>query len=212
MTSTPTRQNEMKVTPEFRALRPTDDMKTVARLLFDTDPYIYADLFGDLQTAEEVLPYLFARNTGVFNYMAYHIALLGGKIVGLSSLYKHSDKWNEPSVRMAFAEAGKKLPPSFDAVSKYFVSAHNYTGETNACNICILPEMRRKGIGEFMLSKLIIMAGNSNIALTVLKSNTAAIRLYEKYGFCILFEFDDYGGYGNPPVKSYKMMLINHDV
>ena len=115
MTSTPTRRNEMKVTPEFRALRPTDDMRTVARLLFDTDPYIYADLFGDLQTAEEVLPYLFARNTGVFNYMAYHIALLGGKIVGLSSLYKHSDKWNEPSVRMAFAEAGKKLPPSFDA-------------------------------------------------------------------------------------------------
>ena len=72
--------------------------------------------------------------------------------------------------------------------------------------------MRRKGIGEFMLSKLIIMAGNSNIALTVLKSNTAAIRLYEKYGFRILFEFDDYGGYGNPSVKSYKMMLVNSDV
>ena len=107
---------------------------------------------------------------------------------------------------------GKKLPPSFDAVSKYFVSVHNYTAETNACNICILPEMRRKGIGEFMLSNLIIMAGNSNITLTVLKSNTAAINLYQKHGFRMLYEFDDYGGYGRPTVKSYKMILLNSDV
>ena len=212
MTSTPTKQNDMTVKPDFRPLRPTDDMSVVAHLLFDTDPYIYEDLFSDIKTAEEVLPFLFARNTGVFNYQAYHVALLDGKIVGLSSLYKHNDKWDEASVRMAFAEAGKKLPPSFDAVSKYFVSVHNYTAETNACNICILSEMRRRGIGEFMLSNLIIMAGNSNITLTVLKSNTAAINLYQKHGFRVLYEFDDYGGYGRPTVKSYKMILLNSDV
>ena len=183
-------------------------MSVVAHLLFNTDPYIYEDLFGDVQTAEEVLPFLFARNTGIFNYQAYHVALLDGKIVGLSSLYK----WDEASVRMAFAEAGKKIPPSFNAVSKYFVSAHNYTGETTACNICILPGMRRRGIGEFMLSNLIIMAGNSNITLTVLKSNTAAINLYQKHGFRVLYEFDDYGGYGRPTVKSYKMILLNSGV
>ena len=61
MTSTPTKQNDMTVKPDFRPLRPTDDMSVVAHLLFNTDPYIYEDLFGDVQTAEEVLPFLFAR-------------------------------------------------------------------------------------------------------------------------------------------------------
>jgi ribosomal protein S18 acetylase RimI-like enzyme len=53
-------------------------------------------------------------------------------------------------------------------------------------DLAVAPEYREKGIGTAMLRKCVRIAkllGKSRLELSVLKTNTAARRLYEKTGF-----------------------------
>ena len=194
---------------EFRSLLPTDDIATVADLILSTDPFIYKDLFGSRENAIKVLPLLLKKGKGIFKYNSYYVAVCRNRIAGLAALYKIGDLWDTESAKIAFMEADVEIPPSFDEVCEYFTSAHNYTPETKACNVCVAPEFRGQGIGDYMVKQLINTAGKSDITLTVLATNMAAINLYQKNGFKILYDFDDYGGYKRPKAKCYCMIRQN---
>ena len=59
-------------------------------------------------------------------------------------------------------------------------------GEADITNVCIIPEMRRRGIAETMLKRLMehgLEQGVRDFTLEVRSKNTPAIRLYEKLGF-----------------------------
>jgi ribosomal-protein-alanine N-acetyltransferase len=61
-------------------------------------------------------------------------------------------------------------------------------GEAHIVNIAVRQAYRRRGIGELLLISLISLAlekGADNITLEVRKSNAAAQKLYQKYGFNI---------------------------
>ena len=61
-------------------------------------------------------------------------------------------------------------------------------GEAHIVNIAIRQAYRRRGIGELLLISLIRLAlekGADTITLEVRKSNAAAQKLYQKYGFNI---------------------------
>jgi ribosomal-protein-alanine N-acetyltransferase len=58
--------------------------------------------------------------------------------------------------------------------------------ETHITTLAVLPEYRRRRIGERLLVRLLEIArslGARRATLEVRKSNAAALRLYEKYGF-----------------------------
>ena len=58
--------------------------------------------------------------------------------------------------------------------------------EAELQDICVSPEMRRQGIARLIMEHLIKDAENNGadtVLLEVRSSNTAAIRLYEEYGF-----------------------------
>lgn len=59
------------------------------------------------------------------------------------------------------------------------------TGEVLLVDIAVLPESRNLGIGSFVLRRLLDEAkkAKKNVILQVEKSNPAAIRLYERFGF-----------------------------
>lgn len=194
---------------EIRNLRLQDNMEIVAELIMDTDPFVYGDLFGSMENAKKVLPYLFKRNTGIFKTSCYYLAIADDIILGIIGFFKYGDDWQQHDVKMAFIEAGVSLPQSFDAVSSYFKEAHNYQPELKACNICVKKEYRNKGIGDYMVKQIIKMAGNSNISLSVLSDNDTAIKLYTRNGFKILYEYDDYGGYNKPKVKCLAMIRLH---
>lgn len=60
----------------------------------------------------------------------------------------------------------------------------NVSGEGQITNIAVHPDMRKKGIASKILEALIENAKTcEKIFLEVRESNTAAICLYEKYGF-----------------------------
>ena len=79
-------------------------------------------------------------------------------------------------------------------------------GEGDITNVAVAPEYRRAGIGSMLIKKLIecaVSEGLSQLTLEVRHSNTAAQRLYEKYGFETVGERTDY--YQNPRENAWIM-------
>lgn len=67
-----------------------------------------------------------------------------------------------------------------------YMGFYRVADEGNITNIAVLPEHRRKGIAHALLSSFVTMAKEEGLAfltLEVRKSNEAAIRLYESFGF-----------------------------
>ena len=67
-----------------------------------------------------------------------------------------------------------------------YIGAHNIVGEVYITNVAVAPEYRRQGIGEKLVNALVDMSKNEKaefVTLEVRKSNSAAIKLYEKTGF-----------------------------
>lgn len=67
-----------------------------------------------------------------------------------------------------------------------YVGSYSVLGEFYITNIAVLPEYRKKGIGERLLCALIDLCRSENalfLTLEVRKSNSAAVCLYEKLGF-----------------------------
>ena len=63
-----------------------------------------------------------------------------------------------------------------------YIGAYTVAGETDISTVAVLPAARGRGVGYALVSALTAkMPGD--IFLEVRKSNLAAIRLYEKYGF-----------------------------
>ncbi|MBQ9551034.1 MAG: ribosomal protein S18-alanine N-acetyltransferase [Lachnospiraceae bacterium] len=76
-----------------------------------------------------------------------------------------------------------------EAEDKRIIGACGYRdlcGEADITNVCVIPEMRRRGIAEKMLRALMehgLEQGVRDFTLEVRSENSAAIRLYEKLGF-----------------------------
>ncbi|SFF44358.1 [SSU ribosomal protein S18P]-alanine acetyltransferase [Fontimonas thermophila] len=59
-------------------------------------------------------------------------------------------------------------------------------GEAHILNICVAPQQRRRGLAQFLLRHLIMVARASGVTLLLLevrKSNAAAQKLYARFGF-----------------------------
>ncbi len=89
-----------------------------------------------------------------------------------------------------------------------YISFISICDETDLVNIAVLPEHRGKKIGQALLDALISDArarGTKCIHLEVRKSNTVAIKLYNKYGFLVVGESK--GFYSNPTEDALRMNL-----
>lgn len=67
-----------------------------------------------------------------------------------------------------------------------YIGANNAAGEVYITNIAVFPKYRKRGYGEKLLSHLCFISteeGADFVTLEVRKSNTNAIKLYEKCGF-----------------------------
>ncbi len=71
-----------------------------------------------------------------------------------------------------------------------YVCVRTILDVTHILNLAVLPEFRRRGIGSTLLrealNELRQLKPYVNITLEVRESNTAAIKLYEKFGFKII--------------------------
>lgn len=84
---------------------------------------------------------------------------------------------------------------------------------THLMNITVLPELRHKGVGQLLLKNAIEdlqrLKPGTKLTLEVRKSNTSAIKLYEKFGFHVTGQRKNY--YQKPDDDAILMELdINY--
>ncbi|MBP3672333.1 MAG: ribosomal protein S18-alanine N-acetyltransferase [Oscillospiraceae bacterium] len=98
-----------------------------------------------------------------------------------------SDPWSEKSIA---SELENDLSVWLVAVEGEtvagYVGSQSVLGETDMMNIAVSPDYRRRGIGEKLVTELVIQLqaeGNRSLMLEVRASNTPAQKLYEKLGF-----------------------------
>lgn len=201
----------MKMTEDFRfeRLSHSGDYKETATLIYNTDPYIYRDLFGSLENAHRVLSFSFENPRCVFCRDAIYLVKTGrDEVIGCVLNSPETVRWDPDALLADFERAEVEPTAAFFSASGYMDKTYNYRKlGKNICNVSVKPEYRGRGVATFLLRSLFAMTDRGVFELTVLEDNLAAIRLYERFGFRIIGNaFDDYGGHGQPPVKCYRMV------
>jgi len=80
-----------------------------------------------------------------------------------------------------------------------YIGSQTVMDETDMMNVAVHPDFRRKGIAEALVSALVVELKEKQshcLTLEVRASNTPAICLYEKLGFCEIGRRKNY--YRNP--------------
>ncbi len=80
-------------------------------------------------------------------------------------------------------------------------------GEAQITNIAVHPNFRKKGVASKILEEILESAACESFVLEVRKSNTAAISLYEKYGFLQVGERKNF--YHSPVENAIIMIRSN---
>lgn len=167
-----------------RKLKAGDDLKQVAGLVYDTDPFIYPAAFGSRRRAMRVLPRLMSTDC-IFHADNFRVAELNGEIVGVALVVDDPSQAAAPPLDCgcpvgSYADVRERYFATIpDAISSISNSAHL------AC-LCVKQERRGRRIGEILLKRVIQEyreKGRSAISLDVLADNPVAVRLYQNYGF-----------------------------
>lgn len=203
----------MKMTDnlEFDILSHPSDYRETAEIIYQTDPYIYRDLFGNSENAQKILSFSFDNPESVFFKRAVYIvkSKLTGEVVSSALFHTNDFVWDSDVMLRDFEKAGIVPEEAFFAAAKYMEKTYNFRKiGCSMCNISVKESFRHRGIAFFMLTKLLERNDKSTVELTVLADNVNAINLYKKLGFQIIGEpFKDYGGYNLPEEYCYKMVL-----
>ena len=196
---------------ELDILTHPSDYRETAEIIYNTDPYIYHDLFGDSENAQKVLSFSFDNPGSVFYKRAVYIvkSKITGEVISSALFHTNDFVWDTNVMLQDFEKAGIVPPESFFAAAEYMIKTYNFRKiGCSMCNISVKENYRHQGIAFFMLTKLLERNSKSTVELTVLKDNVNAINLYKKLGFKIIGEpFKDYGGYNLPEEYCYKMVL-----
>ena len=98
--------------------------------------------------------------------------------------------WSEKAI-LEEAQRGYFVAAYLDGAFAGYAGMTEVLDECGICNVAVMPECRRHGIGEALVADLIRRARETNafvIMLEVRRSNAPAIKLYEKMGFELVGE------------------------
>ncbi len=121
-----------------------------------------------------------------------------------------SDPWGEEALEGHFEGAfGRGLILCCDGEEAGYLIASRIAGEAELLRIAVLPEFRRRGLGETLLSHWLAeekKAGSSRFFLEVRGENRGARALYEKMGFSPVGRRAGY--YSNPSDDAVLYQLL----
>jgi len=184
----------------FRELTGLDDRKKVARLIYDTDPYIFPYMFNrDISEAENVLSLMVGKDT-IYNQKNIHIALLGDEIAGIIVSQKTPIHINYKAMLDSYVEAGAIVDERFSKVyNEYFKPLEKEPKGIYIANVCVDKFHRGLGVGKQMLSAF--LKEDKIYYLESVIANKAAYALYTDMGFKVEYE---YAGFTDVPCYRMK--------
>ena len=196
-------------TPECRRMTRKDNRMAVARLLYDTDPYIYPALLGNVgsenQPPAKSAIRKFARmmlRKCVFHYKNILVAEREGMIVGAAVVLEAPPLRRIPRY-LAEGKSGRDVRKNY---FDHFSKPGKHVGEDTAyvlC-LCVAKDERGRKIGSLLMNHITRNCQSSKLRLHVLENNDA-IKLYEKHGFKRIRTEDGYI-YDDVPPKCIEMI------
>lgn len=199
--------------------RSIDNKKEIALCLYETDPFIYPEAFGDdRKDAVDVISKIIGMDGSLFDYCNLFLARYNGQVCGTVCLYSGNSKWDKNAI---IKRIGSDFLPTeareegFEHASKGYFELYNREGfpedTVELVAVCVEEGFRYKGIAKQMLKELFAqdICKNKKIKLTVLKSNIPAISFYKTLDFVETGAEDiGFGQKGQEP-KTIEMERFN---
>ncbi len=95
-----------------------------------------------------------------------------------------------------------------DEITGYILVNRGGNQMTEIGGLFVAPTFQSQGAGSALLEKTIQLFGNKPIDLSVLKANTRAISLYERFGFQQIKQAPDKTFYGAPLIRMRRPALL----
>ncbi len=118
-----------------------------------------------------------------------------------------STPWSEDGLRAELTNSHARFFVALNCEHVLgYIGAHNILGEVYITNVAVRPIYRNQGVGKALVEELFNECEKENsdfITLEVRKSNTTAIKLYEKCGFSLVGERKNF--YENPKEDALLM-------
>ncbi|MBR3319675.1 phosphate propanoyltransferase [Candidatus Saccharibacteria bacterium] len=201
-----------------RHLTPNDNLEKAADLIWQVDPYICPDFFGDEERAKKFGKILFKNDGGLFDFD--HILVAEdteepGKLLGIL-IYTDNKitSWDCEAMRRAVESLGIEIPQFFDRANKEYMELVVNEAKTLPDGVAEIEflatdiESRGKGVAQAVFETFLALPQYHEQHLTVLADNPPAIRLYEKLGFQTV---STQNGYPDNSVETHHMVRKNSD-
>jgi len=182
-----------------RGLRADDDLTQVAKLIYLTDPYIYPNWFDDMESGIKVIREMILLPT-LYNKDNITVAVQNDGFIAGMLVSKQAPFVEEPEyVRKAFELAGvpvdERTAEVFDA---YYAKMGQADDGYYIANIAVDEKCRKRGIAAALIEH--VLADHDYCSLECVVANTGSLRLYQRIGFRIAYEYP-----GVHDVPCYKM-------
>ncbi|MFB0921088.1 MAG: N-acetyltransferase [Oscillospiraceae bacterium] len=196
---------------EFRNIDNTDNLLDVARLIFQTDHYVYPALFGSIKNAENLLPGVIKQDAVCFCSDNLFGAFYDKHVVGIVCYFNGDYRWSSDVIINEFKKNRIEIPRSFYRASTEYFEGLAHSDDlkrgTYIMNVCIIDSLRNIGLGTRLLRSFFETKGVESCSLEVLAENATAINLYQKFGFAV--QQERVGFSVNPPYPRCFYMIRN---
>lgn len=192
----PNFSNEVTIRP----MEVSDSVEQVARLIYESDAYIYPNWFKSIDDGVKVLSKMIDMPT-LYNRKNITVAVSKeGKVVGaLVSCYSPVLE-EKAHIYEAFKRAEVEVSLNTDEIyESYYEKMALDTEGYYLANIAVDESFRGKGVGATLLAKVI--EDKNYCHLECVKENISAWRIYQRLGFTIVEEYP-----GVFAVPCYKMV------
>ena len=170
----------------IRDMRADDSPEVVARLIYDTDAFLFPFVFGSFAAAGPLLTHLVSLDDNSFSHRFIRVhtgeeGTIDGLSIGFGGKEKPSDR-DYMEVMKGWAGA----LTSIRSLLLYPILSPPIRNSWYLQNLSVAPEVRGKGIGRQLLADAYETArgkGYQSMSLDVSLSNPGAQRLYRSEGF-----------------------------
>ena len=168
------------------------ELKDISRLIYETDPYIYPAMFGNVENAQAIIPkVLLDCNDTMFSLDNIFCCKLNDEIIGIILWRQGALHWTADNVVNVANEMGIYVnKDSLCLVEKEYIQ-DNYNEDhlsISIVNVCTKDNLQGYGIGYQLLQRFINLHTDIEMNLCVLANNYSAIKVYKRCGFEICGE------------------------
>ena len=163
------------------------NLENVAKLIYQTDDYIYPDMFETEVAAVNILTKLLCTGKdSMFNLDNIYVCELNEEIIGLILWNEGPLNWSSAELRKIMEQNNVAYPSKLSAVEREYISGYSEQENTDIIsilNVCVAKQAQKNGVGKRMLSAFLQEHQGKTVELCVLSKNQAAISLYSSCGF-----------------------------